>query len=464
MPEAFIHTYSVIGSPIGIINVVVGDKILHTHTRNIENILARKDTRMLDLGWAKEDSLIREYAINNRWWDSPNTGPMIEKSENNRCWAVAVQQLNHYFGGSMAQDEIVYYGKSDRRVEDHFPHGQNINASGWPDIIPTMDYALNVSTIDHIAFQNWKVLISRGLSFNSDFPNNSDMLFSATGWSLTPPSPYTVIASLEVGLPVVVIQANQGYSAMHVMVINGYQIHSDGSVYFHYMNTDNDGHSEWRRYAYLNLLGLDVLVIDIKRWALNLVDWTTYKLSKDSSGTSFGANFSVAYYVPPSNSKGRPMDNRIKDDSDGDGIVDFDEIHRFFTDPKKEDSDRDGINDKEEIAYYTRMGKDADIDVDGLRAELDVDSDGDGDCDGDEMEGGTDMLDSTKHTAKLNCKVEPIMALLASEQIHINDRASCMDNDSIYCPIVSMGLRGNAVQVGVSAKIGSILAGSSVCL
>ncbi|MEM3731349.1 MAG: hypothetical protein QW667_03405 [Candidatus Bathyarchaeia archaeon] len=78
-------------------------------------------------------------------------------------------------------------------------------------------------------------------------------------------------------------------------------------------------------------------------------------------------------------------------DSDGDGIVDFDEINRFHTDPYNRDSDGDGIDDKTEIRSYTFLNDDSfdskdmrkpDLDGDGLRAELDSDSDNGGLPDG----------------------------------------------------------------------------------
>lgn len=78
-------------------------------------------------------------------------------------------------------------------------------------------------------------------------------------------------------------------------------------------------------------------------------------------------------------------------DSDGDGIVDFDETHRFHTDPLNPDTDGDGIDDKTEIRSYTFLNDDSfdskdlrkpDPDEDGLRAELDEDSDNGGLPDG----------------------------------------------------------------------------------
>jgi hypothetical protein len=102
-------------------------------------------------------------------------------------------------------------------------------------------------------------------------------------------------------------------------------------------------------------------------------------------------------------------------DSDGDGIVDFDEINRFHTDPLNSDTDGDGIDDKTEIRSYTFLNNDTfdskdirkpDPDEDGLRAELDPDSDNGGLPDGLEDlnrngkvdQGETDPLDPSDDT------------------------------------------------------------------
>jgi len=69
------------------------------------------------------------------------------------------------------------------------------------------------------------------------------------------------------------------------------------------------------------------------------------------------------------------------DDSDNDGIVDFDERTRFNTNPSQLDSDQDGVPDQLDIREYifTDNGsfhhRRADFDFDGLRKELDSDND-----------------------------------------------------------------------------------------
>jgi len=86
-------------------------------------------------------------------------------------------------------------------------------------------------------------------------------------------------------------------------------------------------------------------------------------------------------------------DPEIGMDSDGDGIVDFDEINRFGTNPNDRDTDKDSLEDKDDLrasiydeqwgyalASLSFLGRD--YDNDGVKMELDEDSDGGGCFDG----------------------------------------------------------------------------------
>ena len=70
----------------------------------------------------------------------------------------------------------------------------------------------------------------------------------------------------------------------------------------------------------------------------------------------------------------------LNDDTDGDGVSDFDERVRFQSpfgglDLANADSDGDLVPDKTEIFAYTKDHRYADIDRDGKRNEIDPDSD-----------------------------------------------------------------------------------------
>lgn len=95
----------------------------------------------------------------------------------------------------------------------------------------------------------------------------------------------------------------------------------------------------------------------------------------------------------------REDEKSIWKDSDDDGIMDFDEIKRFETDPSEPDTDNDGVNDKNDIREYVFSSQNAynlrsaDFDHDCIRKELDPDNDNDGLLDGEEDTNGNGKFD-----------------------------------------------------------------------
>lgn len=96
-------------------------------------------------------------------------------------------------------------------------------------------------------------------------------------------------------------------------------------------------------------------------------------------------------------------------DTDGDGILDGDEIFTFLSDPTEKDTDSDGMSDGYEVAYgLNATGNDANDDEDGDgmsnseeyvngTAANNSDTDGDNSPDGDEEVAGTNPLDDTSY-------------------------------------------------------------------
>lgn len=227
----------------------------------------------------------------------------------------------------------------------------------------------------------------------------------------------------------------------HVMLLDAYRISLSGRMDVRVLNTDNDGTAEWR-------------------------------VLKSSALKGFVAA-TVSGNV-------RKSDSRIHTDSDGDGLMDYDEIERFGTDPDNPDSDGDGIGDKTEIFSYTvrdtvtdkdsstwKIGLTqltyADIDGDGLRAELDFDSDGGGKADGEEdknkngLKGSdeSDVYDADDDFTpiEIGLDVPGILTLYAREHLSVNDGVRCRQN-SKNCDIASESKdSAYAVSIGRSAYV-----------
>ncbi len=82
-------------------------------------------------------------------------------------------------------------------------------------------------------------------------------------------------------------------------------------------------------------------------------------------------------------------------DTDGDGLTDGDEVHKYHTNPLKADTDGDGLSDGDEVLKYNTDPLKFDTDGDGLSDgdevlkyhtdPLKIDTDGDGLSDGDEV-------------------------------------------------------------------------------
>lgn len=108
----------------------------------------------------------------------------------------------------------------------------------------------------------------------------------------------------------------------------------------------------------------------------------------------------ATWHLGPGNKVGRKNEAAVTTDSDGDGLMDFDEGNPrpFCSSRLLRDTDRDEVEDKREVEAYTfhdtrdHPGHNndapppgfADVDNDGLRSECDCDSDDDGVFDGGE--------------------------------------------------------------------------------
>jgi hypothetical protein len=466
-------------NPIGIIQVFLPTTTLYTKTNSITKNMselsksykagyiynayptdacfgtgafcAMKDTRMLAEDWSEgfnKDNWNKLFPKIDFW------NGKVNYAVHNRCWLTMAQMINHYKGGNVSSDEILYYVRS----------GFSDTSFGGPvETMQAVNYALGMTAWDNITYT---ALL--------DAYRGSGAIPSVDGWTVGTPTLHTIMNVIEAGNVLGVSQLNAGNKGGHSMVLNGYKIDSNGDVYIHLLNTDNMGTAEWRYYCTITSLGSDVIVSTVLNGIGHLIDLIP--------GVQISGNTFFTFYEPPLYASGRSANASVFADNDNDGIVDFDEIERFGTEPLNDDSDGDKKNDYEEIYDFMQcMGgseytSKSDIDGDGLLAARDPDSDGDGYCDEQEIA----YEDGNPHSCeRFNGSIHPddslpkcanydySLALLAKERLALNDRASCITINGSYCPIASYEMEyGGAygVSLGVNASVGNIYSAKSVLL
>ena len=429
---------------------------------------AMKDTRMLAENWMSGFDSLNWDKLFPRSSENGTTNLPVH----NRCWLTMAQMLNHYFGGNISSDEILYHVRGGFR---------DTSVSNPIETMQAVNYALGLAAWD----QEELLMLTYLFKAKGVIPSNY-------GWHVGTPTLSTILSTIDSGNVIGVSQLNGGASGGHEMVLNGYRIDRNGKVYIHLLNTDNMGTEEWRYYC--SILGVD-LIEDYLVNGIHVWDDIT-------KGSSVSHEMFFAFYIPSPNARGRLADESIFNDRDNDGIVDFDETERFGTKVLDSDSDDDGIGDFDEIYDFMKCGfrsgsavfercrskvengdllklkafveclsklefaKDSDFDGDGLNVAMDEDSDGDGYCDGQEFD--CDRFDALKHPVGVtpNCKSSDV-ALLAREKISINDRSYCKKIDGTYCPIASYGMDFNGsygVNIGVDASVGNVYSAKSVVL
>lgn len=429
---------------------------------------AMKDTRMLAENW--------KHGFNENNWNKVFPKESFNGAKNsavsNRCWLTMAQMLNHYKGGNIASDEILYH------VRGGFG---NTDGGGPVETMQAVNYALGRGLWDQ------STLVGLINAYGA-----SGILPTVEGWFVGPPMLHDIIATIESGNVIGLSQLNAGTSyEAHSLVLNGYKIATNGNVYIHLLNTDNMGNSEWRYYCNISFLGLDVLA-NLFVNGVGVAKLLQYLSGKELTNYAY-----FSYYIPPPYDFGRGAKYEIFMDSDGDGVVDFDEKERFRTNPQNPDSDGDGIGDYQEILDYkmceTHSGYfvsannpfsnnsllpyvlASDFDGDGLHVAIDRDSDGDGYCDGQEkgfLENETSRSCERFDAARFpegevpRCR-DFSVALLAKDKLQLNDRVTCVSADESYCPIASCGMDSDipyGIRLGVSAKVGKIYSSRSVLL
>ena len=282
---------------------------------NAPKLGARKDTRMLatDMG-----AHAKAYG-----WDRVHTlSEKITPEEEWRCWAVAFNVLNKFYKGTLTQDEIKILGMIEanggvNQTLFYFPLGP---AGGLDD---TYYPALFSKIFKVNAKLNY---LEKGLKLNSDKYEKLKDQVKEKDIDVA-----KFKKNLENGKPIMVGTVNPGGSG-HVMIIDGYAtsniklckqdgdkacVVKIGDPLFHFINLDNNGDSRW--------VNADAFVYDF----YYIMEKPSFVLDRD------------------------PLLALANPDSDGDNVIDYDEIKRFGSEADDEDSDGDGISDYAEIFAMT---------------------------------------------------------------------------------------------------------------
>jgi len=316
---------------------------------NVPYLTQHKDSRMLLLE-SYQEGHVRTAAmlpqVPHKWDGDHGTLDPNDPADNMSCCLASFTMLNHFHGGDLSQDRIGYEALS--RNVNRYVGRVNIGSIRSPfgptplrEVAPGPDYDLMYgggSTDEQILVEG---LFALGVLPGA----GSGYLSQDAIWSL-------VMAEINAGRPLL------GFNCCHCFVIRGFA--SAGGKRLLYLN------DPW-----------------VGQYALDL--------DAPSPRPVQGA---ISYLGV----RAARQEPEVTNDSDRDGVVDFDEVQRFRTNPNNSDSDADGVLDKLDLesgVYETEHGygyawtpgpnsSGRDYDHDGIPTELDVDSDNGGCKDGDE--------------------------------------------------------------------------------
>lgn len=292
------------------------------------------------------------------------------------CSRASVAMVTAFFGGKLSQDRITYEAFKDFRAGPIFDLFVN-NGFGDRDIKKSLTYALGAEP---------------ELRFN-------ETLTAQEYFDLHK-------AEIDAGYPVVAT------TKVHAFVVVGYGEDERGKYLT--INDPAIGQYDW-------LVLLAPGVVDADEW-----------------GPANTEQYMSTSFVMPRVARGVSDEPEIHQDSDGDGVMDFDEVQRFQTDPRAKDSDDDGIDDKQDIrawvyapvrgwAFVSPAGLLAsDEDLDKKAMELDADSDDGGCLDGMEDTNGNGHLEAGSGESDNFEKDDD--ACLFGSQAWVNDITNIIDS------------------------------------
>ena len=268
-------------------------------------------------------------------WDTPHPDNAIGTFYNRvYCVRACLAIIAGQYGNKLSQDRISYYV-----FEEAGNLSQSAVTIGQPGT-PYMDLGFNhgILLVDVSMALDWV--------YGQEFGNSLYLQNSTNVFENNTPDMDSIKDFIDNSRPII-----RGYSG-HAVIIDGYATIESGT---------------------------DIIFVNNY---IRVIDPWYFQGSGAISWRSFNYPTGALYFLPPKTGVPSRVDEPgVTQDSDGDGLVDFDEINRFNTDPNNPDTDGDDVRDKDDIrgycfgpdgAYHRR---DRDVDGDGNPKELDPDND-----------------------------------------------------------------------------------------
>lgn len=261
-------------------------------------------------------------------WDAMHPDAIYVHGRNN-CVRASIAMIVTNYGGNLSQDRLSY-----QLLENWGSPIENQGEVGNPHADLGHDRTTLLGGGDG---SSGRTLLAWALGVN-----NADITY---GW--TKPSFATIRGWIDAGRPILRGEFFAGGGG-HATVIGGYRTLAGGTQ--------------------------QVRLFD--PWSA--VTWQNYD----------NMVVSVYYTAPAAAPNVRSDEPGIWADADGDGVMDWDEQNRFYTQATSPDSDEDWVQDKQDIREYVfdNAGnynlRAADFEGDGKRKERDADNDNDGAVDG----------------------------------------------------------------------------------
>lgn len=350
---------------------------------NVPLLFQHKDSKMLHMELIQEGRPRTSFTaphVPHAWDRDHGALDLRDPADGYNCALASMAMINRFYGGDLTQDRIGYEVWSRNILN----YRARILAGPARALMARL-FAAPADFVErepgpeqdlhHGQGMPWGRLIAAGVFALGALPGAGSGFVPGSG-SLTLDSIWNaVVTEIDAGRPV--FAAIPG----HAIVIRGYEL--QGS----------------RRLLFINDPGLG-------RYRIDLDVPRATPMGRRSAQVGIGLR---AIWTFP-NPTVRRQEREVSADTDTDGVVDFDEIQRFRTDPANDDTDGDGVRDGRDIAsgvfeakgYYgyayapSPNDQGRDFDFDGVPTELDPDSDNGGCKDGEEDTNGNGETDGAE--------------------------------------------------------------------